>query len=192
MRIVFTRRADRHHPVAEGGAGTATVAPAACLPPAAVKDHVVYVEPMSETVSTSAGHNDVAVPNAGVIYVDTRHRASPPFLTWLEQLRRSGVEPAVKPVSASDLADLRRTHEVPVNEPESVETEQSVLSEARQFLRLAAAAGGSDITILRRRDVTDIQLRIDGDIRTSAAFSKRAEEGDRFIRAIFRPISRKP
>lgn len=115
------------------------------------------------------------------IYVDARHFGSPRFVSWEARLRRAGIAPVVRKVSAQELATLRLQR----GTGKSADSDLETLSSARRLFADSAALGVSDIHVFVREHHTEIQVRLKGDLRVADALSMRREEGERFIRAIY-------
>lgn len=117
------------------------------------------------------------------VQVDQRHRHGGPFLTWLEDLQSLGVAVRVEPLSAQDLADRQRA-EVAAQASGADERGLETLKLARRLFEDCAAMEVSDLHIVRRTEYTEIQVRINGDLRVLDSMSMRADEGDALIRSI--------
>uniref|UniRef100_UPI003F4967F4 ATPase, T2SS/T4P/T4SS family n=1 Tax=Cupriavidus taiwanensis TaxID=164546 RepID=UPI003F4967F4 len=115
------------------------------------------------------------------IYVDARHFGTPRFLTWEAKVRRSGAAPQVRKVSAQELAVLRQQR----GSGQQQDADLQTLSLARRLVTDCAALIASDIHVLVREHHTEIQVRVQGDLRTVGALSMRREEGERLVRAMY-------
>lgn len=115
------------------------------------------------------------------IYVDARHFGTPRFLTWEAKVRRSGAAPQVRKVSAQELAVLRQQR----GSGQQQDADLQTLSLARRLVADCAALIASDIHVLVREHHTEIQVRVQGDLRTVGALSMRREEGERLVRAMY-------
>lgn len=141
-----------------------------------------FMEHHAQELGLSAEQVQEALAAQGFeIYVDARHFGSPRFMSWEARLRRFGIAPVVRKVSAQELATLRLQRGTGKSDDSDLET----LSSARRLFADSAALGASDIHVFVREHHTEIQLRLKGDLRVVNALSMRREEGERFIRAIY-------
>jgi len=117
------------------------------------------------------------------IAVDQRARGAA-FLTWVKDLESRGILPKVQAMSAAELAERRKSMQSAA--ADGAENQQlHTLRGAIELLQDLALMGASDLHIVRRKDHTEIQARIQGELRDLPGKSMRADEGESLIRALF-------
>lgn len=119
-------------------------------------------------------------------YVDARYAGRPSFLTWQQDANRTGAVLSVNSISAAELDALRISRRVVGAEERADHGSMQNLTLAKRMFAEAAAHGASDVVIMVRETLTEVQWRIKGDYRTvGGEYSMYHDQGQDFVRAIY-------
>jgi type II secretory ATPase GspE/PulE/Tfp pilus assembly ATPase PilB-like protein len=129
---------------------------------------------------------EILSEQSGVIYVDTRHRQSPLFLTWLGDVKRLQVEPQISSVDAQRIAELQEERKTS-NGNGADEVDLANLNLARSIFTDAGSVGASDVHIRVQEDHAEVQLRVKGELKV--LLTLRRDEGESLIRAAYTGLS---
>lgn len=127
-------------------------------------------------------HDDTNKSRALRVSVDQRHRGTAPFATWLSDLKRADIPVEIESVSAQDFAEIQRSRQTSNGGNENAGLR--VLQSARALFENLAAMGASDLHIMQKIDHTEVQVRIQGQLRAIPSLNMRVEEGEQLIRSI--------
>ncbi|WP_176026136.1 ATPase, T2SS/T4P/T4SS family [Robbsia andropogonis] len=119
-------------------------------------------------------------------FVDTRYAGRPSFLTWQQDAIRSGAIVNVNCISAAELEALRIGRRVVSSEERTEHWSMQNLTLAKRMFADAAAHGATDVVVMVRETLTEVQWRIKGDYRTvGGEYSMYHDQGQDFVRAIY-------
>lgn len=128
--------------------------------------------------------DEIVVAQSVRIHVDALHAGSPPFLTWIEDLKRRGARPEIIRVSAKDLLEHReRFGSAGDGNPDDALLD--VLADAKMLFSDAAAIGANDLCIFVRERDAEVQIRVRGDYRVANGWSMNRAAGEALVRAIY-------
>lgn len=120
-------------------------------------------------------------------FVDRAKLGDPLFLTWLDRLRGAGV--ALVPI-ATDLDEVIRLKEefgASTDGQNSDQHEMLNRAAAISILERAAGLGASDVHIMVKKTLTEVQFRIKGGLRVSERLSQ--ADGEPIARALFQGVA---
>lgn len=115
------------------------------------------------------------------IYVDERYQGNPRFLTWIQDIEKTGVSALIIPTDSHGLARLRDNGLSALSK--NVDQGLVTLNAAKMLITECAALRGSDMHILVRERFAEVQLRIKGELKVVSRMTR--FEGESMIRAIY-------
>lgn len=122
-----------------------------------------------------------------IVYIDRKSSGDPLFLTWITRCKRLSFAWEVKVADLDQIADMRSKGMNTAVSDQSEDISEEVKGRAIDLLRMAAKYKASDIHILVRASMGEIQFRVKGGLKVYRRLSK--SESISLVRSLYQGVA---
>jgi type II secretory ATPase GspE/PulE/Tfp pilus assembly ATPase PilB-like protein len=136
------------------------------------------------------GLKDFAVINKEnfSVYIERKKASAPVFLTWISRCKMQSVSWKVVPSDMDVIANMRgQGLSTTVSQDHHEDISKEVMGQAVELLRMASSYGASDIHMLVRKNLGEIQFRVKGDLKVFRRTT--SSEVSELIRSLYQGVA---